>query len=607
MSDPKPIEPVSLPDPTVKPPAPITPPAADGGISGIAGGTPQPGKELRNKAAKPWFLPEERSTDRMRMTFAAREIVAASPIIDGDAIFKALENAIDGATSSVLLAYWSLDIGTRMVTDSDRTWAQMLVDAAARGVKVRVLMTDFDPAGQTESHTGVWARLVRLLDLAGSQSIAADALQVVVSRQEAEVPAEKMKDAVPDMYDKVATSLNKQIADAKTRATAFRLSPGLWDKLTLDKSGKFGPLVAHKAYPAWPGSHHQKLAIIDGQFAFTGGVNIVSTYVDSSKHERPVDKAGVGPWHDAYVKVEGEPILRDLVTNYVGLWNQGKASMDAFLAAQGKALGSGVPPYASLSMSSMKEADITIAPAATKTTPPALPAQVRRTVSTKGTSAPYFTTVRQDIITGYTTAIGQASNFIYIENQYLREEAIGKAILANFAGNKKLVLIVVLPKFTEEKMRNSGDAISFYGSALQHGIVQDLMDTMKGNVGFYMMQRADNAVVYVHSKLIIIDDKYASIGSANANPRSMWMDSELDIAWFDPKSVADLRLKLWNEMLGNPRDVNSWKPTDFIKKWNAIADANAKATPAKLKGFVRRFENDVAGFKMPGVNLGPYS
>lgn len=607
MSDPKPIEPVSLPDPTVKLPAPITPPAADGGISGIAGGTPQPGKELRNKAAKPWFLPEERSSDRMRMTFAAREIIAASPIIDGEAIFKALENAIDGATSSVLLAYWSLDVTTRMVTDSGRTWAEMLVDAADRGVKVRILMTDFDPAGWTDSHTGVWSRLVRLLDFAASQGISSDALQVVISRQETEVPAQKMQEVAADMYDKLATAMNKQHDKPKTRPTTLLLSPGLWDKLALDKSGAFVPLVPHKAYPAWPGSHHQKLAIIDGQFAFAGGVNIVSTYVDSSKHERPVDEDGVGPWHDAYVKVEGESILRDLVTNYVGLWNQGKASMDAFLAVQGKALGSSAPPYAKLSMSTMKESDITITPGASKTTTPTLPAQVRRTVSIKGTSKPYFTNVRQDIITGYTKAIEQAREFIYIENQYLRENAIRDAILANFGKNDKLVVIVVLPKFTEEKMRKSADLISLYGSALQHDIVEVLRNTLKSNIGFYMMQRADNAIVYVHSKLIIIDDKYASIGSANANPRSMWMDSELDIAWFDPTTVTDLRLKLWNEMLGSPKDVRTWKPTDFIKKWNAIADANAKATPAKLKGFVRRFENDVIGFKTPGVDLGPYS
>ena len=74
MSDTKPIEPIAPPIPTIKPPVPIQPPAADGGISGIDGAIPAPGKSLRNKEAKPYFLAPDNATDRMRSRPAARSV-----------------------------------------------------------------------------------------------------------------------------------------------------------------------------------------------------------------------------------------------------------------------------------------------------------------------------------------------------------------------------------------------------------------------------------------------------------------------------------------------------------------------------------------------------
>src|SRR5262249_19144633 len=58
--------------------------------------------------------------------------------------------------------------------------------------------------------------------------------------------------------------------------------------------------------------------------------------------------------------------------------------------------------------------------------------------------------------------------------------------------------------------------------------------------------------VYVHAKVMIVDDMYATIGSANFSDRSMFLDQELGIAWLDPtlKSVREVRRALWIEHLG---------------------------------------------------------
>ena len=66
------------------------------------------------------------------------------------------------------------------------------------------------------------------------------------------------------------------------------------------------------------------------------------------------------------------------------------------------------------------------------------------------------------------------------------------------------------------------------------------------------------AIIYVHSKLLMVDDEHVIIGSANVNDRSMagWRDSELALHWYQPNStvIRDLRLRLWGAYLGEEKD-----------------------------------------------------
>jgi hypothetical protein len=68
----------------------------------------------------------------------------------------------------------------------------------------------------------------------------------------------------------------------------------------------------------------------------------------------------------------------------------------------------------------------------------------------------------------------------------------------------------------------------------------------------------DRTSVYVHSKLMIVDDELVRLGSANFSNRSLGFDSELDVAVEaagDPRVrelAADLRARLLGEHLGVP-------------------------------------------------------
>lgn len=103
--------------------------------------------------------------------------------------------------------------------------------------------------------------------------------------------------------------------------------------------------------------------------------------------------------------------------------------------------------------------------------------------------------------------------------------------------------------------------------------------------------------IYLHSKCLLVDDRYALVGSANANPRSVRIDTELCVAWTDPRGVPALRLRLWDELLGAPAGLAGWAAGDYVANWTAVAAANERAEPGKRQGFVVR--HDITRF--PGV------
>ena len=88
--------------------------------------------------------------------------------------------------------------------------------------------------------------------------------------------------------------------------------------------------------------------------------------------------------------------------------------------------------------------------------------------------------------------------------------------------------------------------------------------------------------IYVHSKVLLVDDEIAIIGSANLNDRSLTgdRDSEVCLKFTDIPSQGtnfcrSLRLKLWNVFLG--RDVSNKNPEslEMFQFWKHTAKTNA--------------------------------
>jgi len=99
------------------------------------------------------------------------------------------------------------------------------------------------------------------------------------------------------------------------------------------------------------------------------------------------------------------------------------------------------------------------------------------------------------------------------------------------------------------------------------------------------------APVYVHAKLMTVDDAFTTIGSANINSRSMEGDSELNICTEQQDVTKALRLQLWRLHTGNADDLED--PAKAFKTWSNIIsqnkiNKNRKMAPeASLVGFLR--------------------
>ncbi|MFH6599694.1 phospholipase D-like domain-containing protein [Ectopseudomonas khazarica] len=77
--------------------------------------------------------------------------------------------------------------------------------------------------------------------------------------------------------------------------------------------------------------------------------------------------------------------------------------------------------------------------------------------------------------------------------------------------------------------------------------------------------------IYVHSKLLLVDDLFFTLGSANINARSLLSDSELNIAMPSPTTTKLWRERLWEMHSG--KSISSSVDEDFYE-WDSLISKN---------------------------------
>jgi phosphatidylserine/phosphatidylglycerophosphate/cardiolipin synthase-like enzyme len=548
-----------------------------------------------------FFLPGDRDGSDDEFVSPRREGVRVTPLIGGQETFEALANAVRQAKRYVYLASWTFEPRLRLGTDK-QTWNEILKDVAERA-NVRILVSDIDPLGNSLRHRLAWDAYRTLIDSAGQVSAKLDKQKNAAARYPIEVII-SLHEAVIDtgLPGAIAATLTKEFHAVIKKNSSARLlknMPLLWPHFSLESQKpepRLAPSVAiHIA------THHQKLCVIDGTVAFCGGIDITKGRTDPT-------------WHDVHCKVSG-PIVADLERNFVARWNRAIRSFREFVEKSNKLLPKRVKAGFEIPLRTATALSTTTAG---KNTGQAT-AQMQRTLSesphlgapslkhrkTAMVVATRVGTFCDDVERGYQQAISQARQFIYIENQYFRSLELGSWLQDRVKQVPALNVIVVVPAKPEEK----DPVLTPHGNWLQEEAIRNLRRTFyqvgsDGKFGIFSLRtlgaKNPKAMIYVHSKVMIVDDEFAIIGSANANPRSFRLDSEANLVWQDKPSVTAFRRRLWATLLGSPKTMESWKPEEFAKHWRTLADANeAWLKPGKSKNKPATPQGHVIGY--PGI------
>lgn len=286
------------------------------------------------------------------------------------------------------------------------------------------------------------------------------------------------------------------------------------------------------------GSHHQKIVCVDGAIAFVGGIDLTVRRWDTQEHlaqdPRRLDCDGepYAPVHDVQMVFDGSAA----------------AAMCATAAERWRS-ATGEPPGGDADSPAPVRRGGTDDP-----WPEALPPDFHPAAAAIARTEPAYDG-RAEIRESAALAldmIATAERSVYIETQYLTARSIGAALSRRLKARNGPDIVIVMTRESRGLLErlamseNRDRLIRRLARADRFGRLRVLYPVVPGPDG--------DVEVFVHSKLIIADDRLIRIGSSNLNNRSIGLDTECDVAIeagtpADRRAIAGIRNRLLAEHL----------------------------------------------------------
>ena len=319
-------------------------------------------------------------------------------------------------------------------------------------------------------------------------------------------------------------------------------------------------------------SWHQKFGVIDQNIAYVGGMNLTEEYWDTIDHKvfeprrmnydaTTEQKLAVQakqalpdniPWKDYSLRIEG-PIVSDVMVLFDWRWTYQKV----------------------LNVEYSDKATLLDSIAA-----PADPIEDGVQAQLVSTMPPPF--YENSIMETMLKAIRQAEDYILIEDQYFRSTILSDAIHEQMLAKPNLKLIVITNPVNE--WTDAGcwptylEIGMFSGFGFPRFGIYQLKSFDWADTGcFFCIDevRGYYQDLFVHSKMVIIDDKYMQTGSANHNNRGLLYEGELAVVIFDEEWVTTQKNRMLESILGTlyEDNMNGWDLVyafDNIAWWNEI-------------------------------------
>ena len=232
---------------------------------------------------------------------------------------------------------------------------------------------------------------------------------------------------------------------------------------------------------------HRKIVVIDGNVAYTGGMNVADYYINGTEQ--------VGEWRDMHCRIEGGAVS-ELQMIFARIWEK-VTGEDLFKPQYFRA-------YEPVAMNNLK-ADTTV------TAHRKMVGIINREPRTSN----------KIIRTFYTNAINYAQDSIKLVNPYLTlNHTLKKALRRAVKRGVKVEVMVS----AHSDIPLTPDCV-FYNvhKLMKHGV-----DVFIYEPGFH------------HTKIIMVDGRFCTVGSANLNSRSLRFDYEENAVIIDPCTTAQL-------------------------------------------------------------------
>jgi phosphatidylserine/phosphatidylglycerophosphate/cardiolipin synthase-like enzyme len=308
--------------------------------------------------------------------------------------------------------------------------------------------------------------------------------------------------------------------------------------------------LRQRALLDWSGnlasSHHSKLNVFVRGGAITAFVSGLDPQVARFDDRRHLARSA---WHDAAVKLTGEAAARVHET-FATRWFECRTLLrrDFSLPA-----GSTPRPY-------NPEVTLPDPPARTATGPLSSSTSVSVVRSVPDSKEFHGLWNRRwdrwppggvhEVKRTLQRALGEARRFVYIEDQGFDAEDYLFPLLRK-ACERGVKVVAVLPGQSDAEGR---PVVNQNLSKAVQGLVAKIDPVSRTNLAVWSLDG-----VFVHAKVVVVDDDFSLVGSANFMDRSIdwsgtgnWKgdDSETSAAVVGPTFVAALRTDLWAEHLG---------------------------------------------------------
>jgi cardiolipin synthase len=257
---------------------------------------------------------------------------------------------------------------------------------------------------------------------------------------------------------------------------------------------------------------HRKIVVVDGKAAFTGGINISSTYASSSRARRPGPASGrEEAWRDTYVEIDG-PVVSQFQSLFFATRARAGGKVDTRAARY-------FPP---------------LAPAG-----PDLVAAVATDADDPDEAAIYGT---------YYATVRHASRRLWMTQAYFApNKTLRRELIA--AAKRGVEVRILVPGFTDS-------GLIFHASRASYE------ELLEGGVRLYEQNYA-----LLHAKTLVADTALSMVGSANFDMRSFLHNNEVNAVVIGSDFARQME-QLFERDIGDTREItlDSWRQRPLLDK-----------------------------------------